>query len=653
MTIDDISDRKQGQEALIKSEQHLRNIMDSLVAMVGVLTPDGIVIEANRTALKAADLKIEDVKGKPFEECYWWSWSTEVQKSLRKAIQRAAAGKFSCYNEVIRVGEGKFRTIEFMLYPVFDPDGHVSYLIPSANDITERKRAEEALRDSEEKFRTVLKNSNFITSQFDRKLRYRWIYNPHPDYNYKNIIGKRDDELKNSQSSKCLMALKQKVVETGKGVVQEIDFPLSEGTRTYDFIIEPLRDIDGNIIGGTSAAFDITERKQAEEALRQLNETLEQQVAERTALANARAKQLQTLAVKLIEVEEKERRRFAELLHEDLQQILAGVKMQLQVCYKWPNKDVLNVVEKLLDESIRKSRQLVHELSPPVLQLGLVPAIKWLAQQMEEQFGLKIQLEIKAEQHFENESLRTCMFRSVKELLFNIVKHAGVKNAHLILSGSENALIITIIDKGCGFNTDILNNLHHKVGFGLLTIKERASYIGGSLTIDSTLGKGSKFTLTIPLRTSRDKGLFQKLSSTSQESDVPAKLASSKIRILFADDHAVIRQGLVKMISGQPDIQVVGEAANGREALDLARNLRPDAVIMDVSMPEMDGIEATRLIKAELPEIRVIGLSMYEDEQIALSMSEAGAEAFVSKSAGLPTLLKAIYGIKSAKSHIS
>ena len=638
----DIDKYKQAEKKLKKSRDNLNRILDNSPVVIYSKDLSGKYTIINKKFEELSGLSRKEVIHKTDFELFPETVAVQSRKNDHKVIESATPLE----TEEIAPVNGKMRTFLTAKYPMINSGGKVYGICGFSIDIENRKLAEEALRDSKEKFRTVLKNSNFIMSQFDRKLRYRWIYNPHPDFNHKDIIGKRDDELKDSQSSKCLMALKQKVIETGKGVVQEIGFPLSEGTRTYDFIIEPLRDIAGNIIGGTSAGFDITERKQAEEALRQLNETLEQQVAERTALANARAKQLQTLAVELVEVEEKERRRFAELLHEDLQQILAGAKMQLQVCYKWPNKDVLNGVEKLLDESIRKSRQLVHKLSPPVLQMGLVPAIKWLAQQMEEQFGLKIQLEIKAERHFENESLRSFMFRSVKELLFNIVKHAGVKNARLILSRSKNALIITIIDKGCGFNTDILNKLPQKVGFGLLTIKERADYIGGSLTIDSTPAKGSKFTLTMPLRTSKDKGFFPNLPSTSQASEVPAELTSSKIRILFADDHAVMRQGLIKMISGQPDIQVVGEAANGREALDLARNLRPDAVIMDVSMPEMDGIEATRLIKAELPEVRVIGLSMYEDEQIAQSMSEAGAEAFVSKSAGLPTLLKANYGIK-------
>jgi DNA-binding NarL/FixJ family response regulator len=90
---------------------------------------------------------------------------------------------------------------------------------------------------------------------------------------------------------------------------------------------------------------------------------------------------------------------------------------------------------------------------------------------------------------------------------------------------------------------------------------------------------------------------------------------------------------------------VVGEAATGREALEMVRHLGPDVVVMDISMPVMDGVEATRRIKFEFPDVRVIGLSMFEDEQIIRSMRAAGAEAVLSKTASSVELLKVLYGI--------
>jgi DNA-binding NarL/FixJ family response regulator len=131
----------------------------------------------------------------------------------------------------------------------------------------------------------------------------------------------------------------------------------------------------------------------------------------------------------------------------------------------------------------------------------------------------------------------------------------------------------------------------------------------------------------------------------SRQASALPSAATKETRVMLVDDHKVMRQGLIGLIAGQPDILIVGQAADGRQALEGVRRLRPDVVVMDVAMPEMDGVEATRRIKAEMPEIRVIGLSMLEDEEIIRTMREAGAESFVSKTASSAELLKAIYGV--------
>ena len=118
--------------------------------------------------------------------------------------------------------------------------------------------------------------------------------------------------------------------------------------------------------------------------------------------------------------------------------------------------------------------------------------------------------------------------------------------------------------------------------------------------------------------------------------------AEGKIRILLADDHAVLRQGLALLLREEPDLEVVGTAPNGQVAVEEARLLEPDVIVMDVSMPVMNGIEATSIITFELPGIRVIGLSMHEDEKSAHAMLEAGATAFLQKSGSVEGLITAI-----------
>jgi two-component system, sensor histidine kinase PdtaS len=137
----------------------LRRVLDGVGALIGLLEPDGRLIEANRAALDAAGLKPEDVLGKPFEETYWWAYSEAVQAQLRDAIARARAGETVRYDVPIRVAEGQTIIIDFQLVPLFDDEGRIVNLVPSAVDITERKRAEAAVEASETLFRETFEQT--------------------------------------------------------------------------------------------------------------------------------------------------------------------------------------------------------------------------------------------------------------------------------------------------------------------------------------------------------------------------------------------------------------------------------------------------------------------------------------------------------------
>ncbi len=114
------------------------------------------------------------------------------------------------------------------------------------------------------------------------------------------------------------------------------------------------------------------------------------------------------------------------------------------------------------------------------------------------------------------------------------------------------------------------------------------------------------------------------------------------IRVLLVDDHTAVRQAFALALSQEAHVEVVGEAGDARTAMDLVRQHQPDVVLMDVNLPGVNGIEATRLLRAEFPRIEVIGLSMYESAEIGAAMRQAGARAYVSKSASYEELLSAI-----------
>jgi DNA-binding NarL/FixJ family response regulator len=111
---------------------------------------------------------------------------------------------------------------------------------------------------------------------------------------------------------------------------------------------------------------------------------------------------------------------------------------------------------------------------------------------------------------------------------------------------------------------------------------------------------------------------------------------------VLVDDNRIVREGLACLLAAEPDLTIVGEAADGDEAIDMVRRVRPDIVVMDINMPRLDGIEATRRIASEMPFIRVIGFSMHNAEEIELRIREAGAVAFLVKSGPPEALVEAI-----------
>jgi DNA-binding NarL/FixJ family response regulator len=130
-------------------------------------------------------------------------------------------------------------------------------------------------------------------------------------------------------------------------------------------------------------------------------------------------------------------------------------------------------------------------------------------------------------------------------------------------------------------------------------------------------------------------------------------MTPKKIRILLADDHAVVRQGFGRILAAHADMEVIGEAGNGREAVELAEELKPDLVVMDVSMPELNGIEATRRLMKAAPRTRVLALSMHKDSVYVREILRAGAQGFLLKDASDADLITAVRAVGQGQGYIS
>ena len=126
-----------------------------------------------------------------------------------------------------------------------------------------------------------------------------------------------------------------------------------------------------------------------------------------------------------------------------------------------------------------------------------------------------------------------------------------------------------------------------------------------------------------------------------------------KIRVLIVDDHTIVRDGICALLALVADVEVVGEAANGREAVDKVRQLAPDVVLMDIAMPIMDGLEATRRIHKEFPEVKVLALTQHDESEHVFSIVEVGAKGFISKAAASSELASGIRAVHRGDSFLS
>lgn len=409
--------------------------------------------------------------------------------------------------------------------------------------------------------------------------------------------------------------------------------------------VSPVCGADGRILGASKIVRDITERKKAEASIQRLTAQLEARVQERTRELRTSHGRLRALASQLRLTEQRERRHLATRLHDSLAQSLALMRIKVQQTTQRVSGDEdalkrsLAELDELVRQSLAETRTVMAQLRPAILHdCGLVPALRWLAEQMAVQ-GLEVEVQT-AEGVIGprlGEDREDLLFNAVRELLINVRKHAGVARAKVCIEHhGTRACHITVSDDGRGFDPTQIEPSPSGEHFGLSSMHERMEMMAGRCVIESSPGAGTRVRMEVPLLETPDSE--DVLPSAAVAPSVPAR----RCRVLLVDDHAMVRHELRSVLEMYPDLEVVAEAVNGEEAIACAVREPVDVVVMDLTLPHLNGIEATRRIKQARPTAMVIGLSVQAMPHTRAALLEAGAMELINKEVAAEELYRTI-----------
>jgi PAS domain S-box-containing protein len=662
ISIPSINDANKSKRSLLasskifnKEKEGLSALVDSIQEEVWFVDADKRLIFVNRAVLE--EFGPEFQIGRYFEEVAAELLICHLDGTARPLedapLLRALGG------EIIRIQEelayipskGELRHRQVSAAPVRTKDGRIIGSVSLIRDVTDLKKTEKKLRESEQRYRALAGSSPDAI-----------IVHRQNEFLYANpaaLILYGADNFDQLKRRKVFDFLAPDYADQPFDIFEHMEQSLPLPSKVARLIrldgqevfIETHADY---IIYGKSRAVqvilrDITERIRTEAALREANATLERKIEERTAELAQRASQLRALAGELTLAEQRERKRLASIMHDHIQQLLVAAKFRttaLSGNLRDEERLAIEEIQELIDECISSARSLTAELSPPILhEGGLNAGLDWLAKRVAVQQGLNVSMQMDEVCPLP-EDLKVALFEAIRELLFNVVKHAHTQSASVMLQCVDSLLKVTVSDQGIGFDPNALPSvIASGGGFGLFGIRERLELFGGTLEMDSAPGCGSRIVLSVPIKEPVEPPFTQLLflSGHSDPVRMPPSSPKKKIRILLADDHKIVRQGISNLICSHPDLEIIGEAGDGQETVELAVKLAPDLILMDVSMPKISGIEATRIIHREFPEMRIIGLSMYEEAERAQTMRAAGAVDYLTKSGPAEELIKAIH----------
>lgn len=654
--IRDITERRHATRKMAEVQNLLSLIVASSDDAIVSKDLNGIITSWNRGAERMFGYTAEEMIGSSILRIIPSDRHSEEAAILSK-LRRGE--RVDHYETMRRKKDGRLFDISITVSPLTDADGNVIGASKIARDISEQKRAQQALHESQERWRVTLESIGDAVVATDASGVVTFanaVAAAIVGQSSEDMVGRPLAEvfkIVNEETRQPLENPVDRVIRDGQvvGLANHTVVLKPDGTEVpIDDSAAPIWDGKGQLIGVVLVFRDISERKQSETRLQRWSTELELRVRERTTELVNSQERLRALASQLNLTEQRERRRLAADLHDYLAQLLALTRIKLaQFLRRLPDdlpdsRASLTEMDALLQQCLQYARTMMAQLSPSVLQdLGLIPAIHWLAEQMAQQ-GLKVDVQVQTQETPSlSEHQSDLLFQALRELLTNVVKHAGVSTASVTIHQQDpNTLLLTVKDRGKGFD---INTVHYQPTgehFGLFSIQERMEAMSGWCRIDSAAGKGTTVELglaAMPLGARPTPSLSRPAPRVPEAMELTEP---SRRRVLLVDDHAMVRQGLRSILETYPDLVVVAEASDGMEAVEVALKQQPDVVVMDINLPRLNGIDATKRIKKDVPKTLVIGLSVHYSSQTHRAVIEAGASAVLSKEQATEDLYRTI-----------
>ncbi len=655
----EITDRRQVEGKLRESEARLRSILNHAPVAIFIKDPAGRYLFMNEECARVLSVNGEQALGHTDRDLLPSELAVQFMANDRQVWE---SERLLTVEELVTQADGVHTSLvqKFLLR---DSQGQPYALSGIALDITPRLKLEAAIQVSEARLQLAQSAANIGVFDWDISVQ-KGIWSPELERIYGLPVGGFDGTAEAWRGfvhpddvDTADMGIQRSLKDPSTTSEFEYRILRSDGAVRWIYAkAKALCDGEGRAVRMVGVNLDITDRKEAQLRLEQSSQQLEAQVEDRTRDLLQSQERLRAMASELNLAEQRERKRLATELHDHLQQMLVVGKLTIGQGKRSASgvpayETILNQVDDILSDALVYSRTLVAELSPPVLRdHGLAASLEWLAEYMKEKHEHTVTVLVPDDQDFNlPENQRVLLFQSVRELLINSAKHAGIGQATLTMEKRMHHICITVKDEGKGFDLAAAagapsGEISSK--FGLYSIQERMRALGGSFEIQSAPNKGTSAILVLPLAGSvADQGIpigdSPGSSQRSQADTVPDD--PSTIRVLLVDDHVMIRQGLRTMLEAYKDIQVLGEAANGDEAITLAQAIQPDVVLMDINMPKLNGIEATAVIKRNFPYMAIVGLSVNADRENREAMIEAGAATLLTKESPVEELYQAIH----------